>query len=112
MDECQIFALQIQKTTNRQLGGEQPYRHGFTEYTLSNGMKVYARKTDFSADAVSLEIKGEGGTSLYGDEDIPNFKILSSSVTEAGVGDYDVLTLRKMLTGKSVRLSPSVGSEG
>ena len=91
---------------------EKAYKHGFTEFTLSNGMKVYARKTDFSADAVSMEMQGEGGTSLCGDEDIPNFSVISSAVTEAGVGDYDAITLRKMLTGKSVRVSPSVGSKG
>ena len=90
---------------------EKPYKHGFTEFTLSNGMKVYARKTDFNADIVSLEMEGEGGTSLYGDEDIPNFSLISSSVSEAGVGDFDILTLRKMLAGKSVRVSPSVGSK-
>ncbi len=91
---------------------ETPFRHGFTEYTLSNGMKVYARKTDFNADVVSLEMKGEGGTSLFGDEDIPNFSIVSSSVTEAGVGDFDIISLKKMLTGKSVKVSPTVGSKG
>ena len=91
---------------------EEPYRHGFTVYTLSNGMKVYARKTDFSADVVSLEMKGEGGTSLYGDEDIPCFSMISSCVSEAGVGDFDAIALRKMLAGKSVRVSPSVGSRG
>ncbi len=90
---------------------EVPYKHGFTEFTLSNGMKVYARKTDFNADVVSLEMEGEGGTSLYGDEDIPNFSLISSSVAEAGVGDFDIITLRKMLAGKSVRVSPSVGSK-
>jgi len=91
---------------------EKPYRHGFTELTLSNGMKVYARKTDFSADAVSLSMRGDGGTSLYGDEDIPNFSLISNVVSEAGVGDFDAITLRKMLTGKSVRISPTVGSRG
>ena len=91
---------------------EKPYKHGFTEITLSNGMKVYARKTDFSADVISLEMKGDGGTSLYGDEDIPNFSVISSSVSEASIGDFDALTLRKMLMGKSVRVSPSVGSKG
>ena len=29
---------------------EKPYRHGFTELTLSNGMKVYTKKTDYEAD--------------------------------------------------------------
>ena len=91
---------------------EKEYKHGFTEYTLSNGMKVYAKKTDFSKDAVQMRMKGEGGTSLYPDEDIPNFTLVSSAVAEGGVGEFDQTTLRRMLTGKSVRISPSVGSRG
>ena len=91
---------------------EKPYRHGFTELTLSNGMKVYAKKTDYEADAVSFRMTAEGGTSLYPDSDIPNFNILSAAVTEGGVGDFDQTTLHRMLTGKSVRVNPSVGSRG
>ena len=71
-------------------------------------MKVYAKKTDYEADAVSFTMKADGGTSLYGDEDIPNFAMITSGVTEGGVGQFDAVTLRKMLTGKSVRVSPSV----
>ena len=91
---------------------EQLWRHGFTELTLSNGMKVYTKKTDYEADAVSLRMQADGGTSQYGDEDIPNFALISSGITEAGIGTFDAVTLRKMLTGKSVRVSPSVGSKG
>ena len=91
---------------------ERPYSHDFTELTLSNGMKVYVRKTDFSADAVTLRMRAEGGTSLYGDDDIPNFSLISSAIAEGGVGDFDAVTLHKMLTGKTVRVSPSVGSRG
>jgi len=91
---------------------EQPYRHGFTEYTLSNGLKVYAKKTDYAKDAVSLTLRGEGGTSLYTDADIPNFNLISSAIADAGVAEFDAITLRKMLTGKSVRVQPSVGSRG
>ena len=91
---------------------EKPYQHGFTELTLSNGMKVYARKTDFSADAVTMQMKAEGGTSLYGDADIPNFTLIASAVAEGGVGDFDAVTLRRMLKGKSVKVSPSVGTRG
>ena len=92
--------------------GEKPFKHGFTELTLSNGMKVYAKKTANTADGIQMTLKGEGGTSLYGDEDIPNFSLISSSVTEAGVGNFDASTLRKILTGKAVRVSPSVSSRG
>ena len=91
---------------------EKPFKHGFTELTLSNGMKVYARSTDFTADQLQMTIKAEGGTSRYGDDDIPNFSLISSSITEAGVGDFDASTLRKMLAGKAVRVAPSVGSRG
>lgn len=91
---------------------EQPFLHGFTELTLSNGMKVYVRTTDFTADQIQMTIRGEGGTSQYSDEDIPNFSLITSSITDAGVGDFDAITLRKMLTGKAVRVSPSVGSRG
>jgi zinc protease len=91
---------------------EKPYRHGFTELILSNGMKVYTKKTDYESDAVSIRMYAEGGTSLYGDEDIPNFALLSSGISEAGVGQFDAVSLRKMLTGKSVRVSPSIGSRG
>ena len=91
---------------------EQPYRHGFTEWTLSNGMKVYVKKTDFSADALSLSMRADGGTSNYPDDDIPNFSLVSSAVAEAGVAGFDQTTLRRMLTGKSVRVQPSVGSRG
>ena len=94
------------------IASEKPWRHGFTEYTLSNGMKVYAKKTDYEADAVTLSMQADGGTSLYGDDDIPNFSMIAGAVAEGGVGSFDALTLRKMLTGKSVRVSPSVGSKG
>ena len=92
---------------------EQPFgNNGFTLLTLSNGMKVYFRQTDYQKDVVSMVIKGEGGTSLYPDEDIPNFSLIASAVTEGGVADFDQLTLKKMLTGKIVRVRPSVGSKG
>ena len=90
---------------------EKPFGHnGFTEWTLSNGMKVYVRKTDFASDAVMIRIKGEGGTSNYTDADIPNFSMLNSAITEAGVGQFDAMTLRRMLAGKSVRVQPNVNS--
>ncbi len=57
-------------------------------------------------------LKADGGTSLYPDDDIPNFSLISSAVTEGGVADFDQLTLKKMLTGKIVRVRPSVGARG
>ena len=92
---------------------EKPYgKFGMTEIVLSNGMKVYVKSTDYQADQITMSMRGEGGTSVYGDEDIPNFAFLSGSITEAGVGDFTVTCLRKALAGKSLKLAPSITSEG
>ena len=89
---------------------EKPYMHGFTCLTLSNGMQVYVKPTTFQADEIQMKIKAEGGTSVYGDEDIPNFSLLPSAVVEGGVGQHDAQSLRKIMTGHMVRLQPFIGS--
>lgn len=86
-------------------------KFGMTEIVLSNGMKVYVKSTDYQADQITMSMRGEGGTSVYGDEDIPNFAFLSGSITEAGVGDFTATRLRKALAGKSLKLAPSITSE-
>ena len=93
-----------------QITSEKPWKHGYTELTLSNGMKVYVRQTEFSQNTVQLTLKADGGTSGYGLDDLPHFGIVSSAVTEGGVGLWDATTLRKKLTGKSVRVQTAVGS--
>ena len=89
---------------------EKPWKHGYTELTLSNGMKLYVRQTEFNQNTVQLTLKADGGTSVYSLDDLPHFGIVSSAVTEGGVGQWDAITLRKKLTGKSVRVQNSVGS--
>lgn len=87
-------------------------KFGMMEIVLSNGMKVYVKSTDYQADQITMSMRGEGGTSVYGDEDIPNFAFLSGSITEAGVGDFTATRLRKALAGKSLKLASSITSEG
>ena len=89
---------------------EKPWQHGFTELVLSNGMKVYVRQTDYNKNTVQMVMRADGGTSVYGNEDIPQFSLITSSINEAGVGPWDALQLRKLLAGKSVRVQTSVGT--
>lgn len=86
-------------------------RHGVKEFKLSNGMTVYVKPTDFSADQVVLKMFGMGGTSLYPDADVPNFSFIAAAATNAGVAGYDAPTLRKMLADKIVRVAPYVNNE-
>lgn len=91
---------------------EKAFKHGFSEWTLSNGMKVYVKKTDYAADAVSMRMQADGGVSVFGDEDVPNFHLINSAITDAGVAQFDAITLRRMLSGKSVRIQPSISTRG
>ena len=88
-----------------------PGTNGYHEYTLSNGMRVFARKTDLEGDRISMHIFSPGGKSLYPDSDIPTLAYLSSVVQESGVSTFDDRTLKKMLAGKTAVVTPFVGAE-
>lgn len=80
------------------------------EWTLANGAKVVFRKADFDKDDVALASYSKGGTSLYDIDLLPSASNIGSLVGAYGIGDFDAVTLRKMLTGKIASVSVSVGS--
>ncbi len=91
---------------------EKPYgRHGVTVFTLSNGLKVYVKPTDYDADKVSMNMFSLGGSSLFDTADMPNASFLTSAITSAGVGRFDAQMLKKRLSGKNIRISPFVDSD-
>lgn len=81
---------------------------GAVEWTLGNGARVIFRKADFEKDNVSLSAYSKGGSSLVSDELIPEISMLSVFASNYGAGDFDNITLQKMLTGKKVSVSVSV----
>lgn len=82
--------------------------HGTRVFELSNGVSVYVKQTDFSKDQISMRFWADGGTSLFPDSDVPNFPFVASAIADAGVGDFDKATLRKMLASKIAGVTPSV----
>ena len=90
---------------------EEEAEFGYKKLSLSNGVNVYVRPSDLSKDQISMRFWGKGGTELFPDEDCVNMSFLRGAITGAGVGDFDEVTLRKMLTGKIVKLSPAIGEE-
>ncbi len=69
-------------------------------YTLSNGVKVYAKKTDFKKDQVILTAVGKGGSTLYGENDYVNMNVFDDVVEASGLGNFSNTELRKALAGK------------
>jgi len=82
---------------------------GITEWELSNGVKVVLKPTDFKPDEVVFQAFSPGGTSLVSDADYPAVSSATGAVTAGGVGKFNAIDLRKVLTGKVASASPSIG---
>ncbi|AXE19740.1 insulinase family protein [Runella rosea] len=81
---------------------------GVTELTLSNGVKVVLKPTDFKNDEILIGARSQGGTSLYNDKDFMSAGLSDAVVEESGVGEFSQNALKKYLTGKVVNISPFV----
>lgn len=73
--------------------------------TLSNGVKVVVKPTDFASDQVLLTAFRKGGRQVYPESQAANLKLISAAVENSKVGPFDVNMLRKYLAGKQVSLS-------
>ena len=82
---------------------------GVTEWTLSNGVKVVFKPTDFKNDEVVMRAFSPGGNSLYGEQDYFNSANAAAVIDESGIANMNADKLTKLLSGKIVNLSPSIG---
>lgn len=82
---------------------------GTNEWTLTNGVKVIFKKTDFKADEIQLNAFSQGGTSLVDVKTLPSATMASQLVSNGGVGEFSSTDLDKMLAGKVVNVQPIIG---
>lgn len=81
--------------------------------TLSNGIKVYVKETDYSPNSISLSANSWGGSSLYPDSELNQTSNIGL-VEVGGIGNYSAIDLGKRLAGIQASASASVNtrSEG
>ncbi|ROL62105.1 insulinase family protein [Bacteroidetes/Chlorobi group bacterium ChocPot_Mid] len=80
-----------------------------TLLTMSNGVKIWLKPTDFKNDEILFQAYSPGGNSLAPDADILSANFSEDLVDQAGIADFDYVTLQKMLQGKILSVSPSIG---
>jgi len=73
---------------------------GVTTLTLSNGVKVVLKPTDFKNDQVIFTSFGKGGASLASNEDFISAEN-ANLIAQSGVGDFNPTQLTKYLAGKT-----------
>jgi len=86
-------------------------KFGYSELTLSNGVKVVLKQTDLKKDQVILSGEGWGGSSLYGENDFINIKLFNDVVEASGLGNFSHTELGKALAGKIAGASLTMSSQ-
>jgi zinc protease len=84
---------------------------GVTEWRLSNGARVVLRPTTFKQDEVVIRAFSAGGASLADDADYIAAATAGQVASAGGVGDFDQVTLDKVLAGKVATVMPFVDDE-
>jgi zinc protease len=91
----------VKETKNEKLG--------LTEWTLSNGIQVTVKPTDFKNDEILFTAFSPGGVSLSSDANYYSAQSANIMVRNGGVSNFDQIALQKMLAGKKVGVSPYIG---
>ncbi|HRO47478.1 insulinase family protein [Agriterribacter sp.] len=82
---------------------------GTTELTLSNGITVTLKATDFKNDEILMSASRYGGTSNYRQPDKYNAAYAIPVVNAMGFGNFSPTDLQKALSGKTVSATPFIG---
>ncbi|MBK8049375.1 MAG: insulinase family protein [Anaerolineales bacterium] len=87
---------------------------GATEIELENGVRVVMKPTDFDKAQVIFRGASDGGASLTPDDQYATAASAADITQFAGIADFSLTDLQKLLTGKVVSVSPFIGelSEG
>lgn len=78
------------------------------EWTLENKIRVIFRKADYEKDNVMLSAYSFGGISKLDNDLVLAAGLLPSVIPMYGAGDYDNITLSKMLAGKKAGIAVSL----
>ncbi|QJD98670.1 insulinase family protein [Massilia forsythiae] len=84
-------------------------RLGLTHLTLSNGVKVILKPTDFRNDQVLMSAVRFGGQSLFDAPDMFNARYADDIVAAMGLKDFSPTDLRRVLAGTAAGVSVGLG---
>lgn len=79
------------------------------EITLSNGITVVMKQTNYKNDEILFAAESKGGTSLYYECDLPSLMFATDLVDRAGIAELDYSSLEKKMKGKMVGITPYIG---
>ena len=100
--------LSVQPVAGKIVGAQQDKALNITTLTLSNGIKVLLKPTDFKNDEIRFSAFAQGGTSLSSDADFQSASYAAGIIAACGLGNYNSTELDKYLEGKEVNVRPYI----
>ena len=84
--------------------------YGATQWTLSNGLNVVVLPTQHKKDQVIMRLRRNGGISLVPTEDLMSMEsnIAQLFTANSGIAGFPCSTVSKMLSGKTVSVTPVI----
>ena len=82
---------------------------GIHDWTLSNGVRVLVKPTDFRDDQVLVTGYSPGGLSRSADPGSLTIQLAGAIAVQGGAGRFSAVDLQKALAGKAVSVAPSIG---
>lgn len=82
----------------------------YKEMTLSNGIEVLYKKTDFKKDEIYISLFKEEGSSVSSSKDYFNSLYASSLIKESGIGNIEAENLNLYMKGKEFSISSNIFS--
>ena len=109
-EEEEIDAVLVKKAPHK--GKIKAVSHNdeldITEWTLSNGIKVVFRPTEFKADEILMRGFSKGGLTQVKTADLPSAEVATYIIGMSGIGRFNATQLEKALTGKTVSVDPAI----
>ena len=119
--EAENIEAPVHEVDNRPLISQMPApgtvkktaedKFGATLITLSNGVRIHVKKTDFAPNTIMLQAYSNGGTSLYDIKELDQTANVSLAAV-GGWGEFSNTEINKKLAGIQAGVSTGVNDSG
>lgn len=89
---------------------DSQYHEGIDIYemTLSNGVRVVLKSTDFKNDEILFKAYSPGGYSVFSNEDLITGRMAAKIMNYSGMSNFSKVDLQKLMAGKEVSTTPYI----
>lgn len=111
VDNVKDEPLIAQMPKKGSIKSEKAAENGYTLWTLSNGIKVYFKQTDFNDTEVLMRAISYGGFARLDNSQATDIKLFSDFANNTGIGNFTEIEKGKLLAGKQVNTSLSLSQK-